>query len=494
MNSMEQQALAINNSLLKETDRLNGIIDLPYDNRRIADKYNSIVRDLLNSGMIGLLFLNPYTLEPEWKQYHENTVAIDRFLKSQSVDVFNSKILSMDISYYRGSKFNQGYKRVLIRKYNNCVAYLRNHGYPELLTLNYATFEFELFKPVKTRPHQIKRCAITGDTPEGKFVSLHLSRRQSIRCSTREEIFFALRAALESPDVKLRAGKFSLYSCGTFNRYHLSIPFKILNSKGVLIPTSINSNSKNIQYALVPQGKFVNNMQFLEKLVHTERFKLFIDFQRLVKRRIIDLVQTTNSAKVFFCIMSGCPCEDGFIVHKVVKKKVSCENCPQEYCFDCGKTYHGDFDCEIPIDEMSALLISQITKPCPKCHVAIEKNEGCNHMTCKQCGQHWCWICNECFPTNNPYHPNGCLNVQQNNLNREDDSDRDDEWYDRYDDDDDRYDDDDDRYDDDYDRYDDDDDRYDDDYDDWDNEEHPDDREERRREASLRDYRDMMGL
>ena len=460
MDSMERQALAINKELLKKTDRLNGIIDLPHDNRRIADKYNSIVRELLNSGIDGLLFLNPYTLEPEWKQYHKNTVAIDKFLKSLSVDVLNSNILSMDISYYRGLKINEKHKRNLIRKYNKCVAYLRNHGYPELLTLNYATFEYELFKPVDKSLHQIKKCAITGDTPEGKFVSLHLSRRQSIRCSTREGIYFALRAALESPDVKLQEGQISRYSCGTLNGYHLSIPFKILNSKGDLIPTSINSNSKNIQYALVSQGKFVNNMQFLEG----ERFKLFIDFQRLVKRKIINLIQATNSAKVFFCIMPDCPCEDGFIVHEVIKKKVSCENCPQEFCFDCGKTYHGDFDCEMPIDEMSALLINQITKPCPKCHVPIEKNNGCNHMTCKRCGQHWCWICNECFPTNNPYHPNGCLNVQQNNLNREDDSDRDDDWYNQYDDRDDYYDDD-------YDDYDDQDD------------EHPDDRDERRRDA-----------
>lgn len=37
------------------------------------------------------------------------------------------------------------------------------------------------------------------------------------------------------------------------------------------------------------------------------------------------------------------------------------------------------------------------TKQCPHCHRAIEKNEGCNHMTCQRavggCGHEFCWIC-----------------------------------------------------------------------------------------------------
>ena len=33
------------------------------------------------------------------------------------------------------------------------------------------------------------------------------------------------------------------------------------------------------------------------------------------------------------------------------------------------------------------------TKNCPGCGVNIEKNEGCDHMTCKKCQFEFCWLC-----------------------------------------------------------------------------------------------------
>ena len=41
----------------------------------------------------------------------------------------------------------------------------------------------------------------------------------------------------------------------------------------------------------------------------------------------------------------------------------------------------------------NAQWILENTKKCPKCNTRIEKNQGCNKVSCKQCGHHFCWIC-----------------------------------------------------------------------------------------------------
>lgn len=48
------------------------------------------------------------------------------------------------------------------------------------------------------------------------------------------------------------------------------------------------------------------------------------------------------------------------------------------------------------------LMRSLGIKECPRCKTAIEKTEGCNHMTCGGCGIHICWKCMEIFSTSGP--------------------------------------------------------------------------------------------
>eukprot|EP00466_Bigelowiella_natans_P013195 jgi/Bigna1/87465/estExt_fgenesh1_pg.C_200191 len=53
-------------------------------------------------------------------------------------------------------------------------------------------------------------------------------------------------------------------------------------------------------------------------------------------------------------------------------------------------------------------------KKCPQCRADIEKNSGCNHMTCYQCKYEFCWICGGKYTSNHfaPYNIFGCANLQ----------------------------------------------------------------------------------
>ncbi|KAJ2926523.1 hypothetical protein H1R20_g10583, partial [Candolleomyces eurysporus] len=44
-------------------------------------------------------------------------------------------------------------------------------------------------------------------------------------------------------------------------------------------------------------------------------------------------------------------------------------------------------------DSETANWIKSNTKECPQCQSTIEKNGGCNHMTCKKCKHEFCWVC-----------------------------------------------------------------------------------------------------
>jgi ariadne-1 len=108
-------------------------------------------------------------------------------------------------------------------------------------------------------------------------------------------------------------------------------------------------------------------------------------------------------------ILKWCPapnCENA--IECPVKKKdlsrivptVSC-HCGHCFCFGCGLNDHQPAPCELvkkwlkkcADDSETANWISANTKECPKCNSTIEKNGGCNHMTCRKCKYEFCWMC-----------------------------------------------------------------------------------------------------
>jgi len=79
---------------------------------------------------------------------------------------------------------------------------------------------------------------------------------------------------------------------------------------------------------------------------------------------------------------------------------VSCD-CGHQFCFGCTLSDHQPAPCELvkrwlkkcADDSETANWISANTKECPKCNSTIEKNGGCNHMTCRKCKYEFCWMC-----------------------------------------------------------------------------------------------------
>jgi hypothetical protein len=69
-----------------------------------------------------------------------------------------------------------------------------------------------------------------------------------------------------------------------------------------------------------------------------------------------------------------------------------CISCQEQFCFFHSNAHPGrtceDYNASQARSEMqSKALIKSLTVPCPNCHIETEKSGGCNHMTCRQCGQ-----------------------------------------------------------------------------------------------------------
>ena len=78
-------------------------------------------------------------------------------------------------------------------------------------------------------------------------------------------------------------------------------------------------------------------------------------------------------------------------------KFLTCPTCGTEVCFNCRNTWHGEnVSCK---DALQGDLEEWVTKNkdnvsfCPCCKTRIEKNMGCNHMTCGFCSYEFCWAC-----------------------------------------------------------------------------------------------------
>lgn len=70
-------------------------------------------------------------------------------------------------------------------------------------------------------------------------------------------------------------------------------------------------------------------------------------------------------------------------------------------CFQCSQEGHDMIPCTLvkkfndvkAANLETASWIVLFSKQCPNCTIEIQKEAGCNHMTCRKCRYEFCWIC-----------------------------------------------------------------------------------------------------
>ena len=88
-------------------------------------------------------------------------------------------------------------------------------------------------------------------------------------------------------------------------------------------------------------------------------------------------------------------------LHAISDPIVTCIKCSRSTCFNHRGIWHTDLTCDEYdlIEEQSTETdannkwLELFAKKCPNCNWYIQKNEGCDHMTCRYCHHEFCWQC-----------------------------------------------------------------------------------------------------
>ena len=151
-----------------------------------------------------------------------------------------------------------------------------------------------------------------------------------------------------------------------------------------------------------------NKLSSMKCLDYNCKEKLSDDFIRNIINKDSTLLKKYKRYKLELEIINSpnkklCPypnCDSYLELKDLLNKDVTCKN-NHIFCFECLKKPHGNKPCNEDIDKsLIDYAKNNFVKKCPQCGVIIEKNNGCNHITCTQCGYQWCWLCNEKYNVN----------------------------------------------------------------------------------------------
>ena len=121
------------------------------------------------------------------------------------------------------------------------------------------------------------------------------------------------------------------------------------------------------------------------------------DFDATVSAAFDTYVQT-HPDELHYCPTPDCsqifrPAPEGSFLQ--------CPSCLVRICPACNADAHDGITCaefKDGDDLFKEWANQRDVKRCPGCNIAIEKEEGCNHMKCTVCQTHICWMCMKTFP------------------------------------------------------------------------------------------------
>ncbi|KAI8611769.1 hypothetical protein BC830DRAFT_1068454 [Chytriomyces sp. MP71] len=141
---------------------------------------------------------------------------------------------------------------------------------------------------------------------------------------------------------------------------------------------------------------FIVDEKTVETLVEPP---IFEKYQKLLLRTYVD-----DNKYLKWCPYPNCEyaieCRVTNAQLDEIVPSVACSD-GHRFCFGCTLPDHQPCICSLvklwlkkcADDSETANWISANTKECEKCNSTIEKNGGCNHMTCRKCKYEFCWVC-----------------------------------------------------------------------------------------------------
>ncbi|KAI0089503.1 hypothetical protein BDY19DRAFT_107788 [Irpex rosettiformis] len=121
------------------------------------------------------------------------------------------------------------------------------------------------------------------------------------------------------------------------------------------------------------------------------------DFQRVIHASFLAYIHSRPSEFHY------CPTPDCQQVYRTAPPDtvLQCPSCLVRICGNCHIEHHEGKRCPDPEKEELRLFeewsVGRDVKRCPGCKTFIEREAGCNHMTCTRCRTHICWVCLETF-------------------------------------------------------------------------------------------------